>query len=192
MSGNVVHLDHVPLIPWKNGGGTTRELLVWPQATGWVCRVSVAEVAANGPFSRFDGVQRWFAVLAGAGVQLRMDTPTAAHTHTLTRHSAPLCFDGALLTQCDLLDGPTQDFNLMLRHNQATGHLQRVQGNFCVTTFAPKIVAVYAISTGATARFGINSWQLPPNSLAWQVVPADTPVQLDAADALYLEVALCP
>ncbi|MEC4600651.1 HutD family protein, partial [Burkholderia vietnamiensis] len=42
--------------PWKNGGGVTREIAAYPpgaalDAFAW--RVSVADVGAGGPFSRF-------------------------------------------------------------------------------------------------------------------------------------------
>ena len=94
MSWNLVQLADVAPQPWKNGGGTTRELLAWPDADRWRVRLSVAEVAADGPFSRFDGVQRWFAVLGGAGVQLVVD----GVTHTLTAASEPFAFDGAAAT----------------------------------------------------------------------------------------------
>ena len=52
--------------PWRNGGGVTRELLrlAARPATGSV-RVSVADIEADGPFSPFPGVERWFAVLRG-------------------------------------------------------------------------------------------------------------------------------
>ena len=54
-------LRTVPATPWKNGGGSTRELVCWPpgagtDAFGW--RVSVARIAAAGPFSAFAGVDR--------------------------------------------------------------------------------------------------------------------------------------
>ena len=47
--------------PWKNGGGATRELACWPPGAGidafdW--RVSVASVAASGPFLAYPGVDR--------------------------------------------------------------------------------------------------------------------------------------
>ena len=103
--------------PWRNGGGSTRELLAWPSATPWQLRLSVADIAADGPFSVFAGVQRWFAVLQGAGVALTID----GHTHRQLLGYAPLCFDGAASTDCRLLDGPTQDLNLMLR--QCSGGL---------------------------------------------------------------------
>jgi len=97
--------------PWRNGGGITRELLTWPPGPDWRLRLSVADIQADGPFSRFEGVQRWFVVLDGAGVELHI----AGQPQHLTPTSAPLCFSGDAPTDCRLIDGPTRDLNLMLR-----------------------------------------------------------------------------
>ena len=97
----IVRLADVQPSPWRNGGGSTRELLAWPDSTDWDWRLSVAEVAADGPFSRFDGVTRWFAVLHGEGVRLDI----AGQVHVLTSGSPPLCFDGGLATGCALIAG---------------------------------------------------------------------------------------
>ena len=115
MSPNIVwqtvSLADVAATPWRNGGGVTRELVVWPPQGEWQWRMSVAEVEASGPFSRFEGVQRWFAVLQGAGVALDI----AGERHMLDADSAPLAFDGGALTDCQLRNGATRDFNLMVR-----------------------------------------------------------------------------
>ncbi|MBL8352751.1 MAG: HutD family protein [Burkholderiaceae bacterium] len=108
--------------PWRNGGGTTRDLLTWPVgATAWQLRVSVADIDRDGPFSRFDGVQRWFSVLAGAGVRLQLPGGPV----TLTPADAPLAFDGADAPGCTLLAGPTRDLNLMARHDAGRARMQR-------------------------------------------------------------------
>ena len=99
MSWHSVCLADVPASPWRNGGGVTRELACWPEANDWRWRVSVAEVESSGPFSRFDGVQRWFAVLSGAGVRLNLH----GQAHELTRASEPFAFDGAAAVDCELL-----------------------------------------------------------------------------------------
>ncbi|HEY3634719.1 MAG TPA: HutD family protein, partial [Caldimonas sp.] len=57
----LVRTADVPAQPWKNGGGVTRELLALPAGDDWRVRVSVAEVASDGAFSTFVGVDRWFA-----------------------------------------------------------------------------------------------------------------------------------
>ena len=67
----VCHDDMAPQ-PWKNGGGITRDQLAWPDAAHWQLRISVAEVARAGPFSAYPGIQRWFAVVQGAGVVLQL------------------------------------------------------------------------------------------------------------------------
>ena len=101
----------VPPQAWRNGGGRTRELLAWPAGPDWRLRLSLADIAADGPFSAFAGVQRWFAVIDGAGVVLGL----AAGAERLTPASDPLCFDGDEAPGCQLIDGPTRDLNLMLR-----------------------------------------------------------------------------
>lgn len=105
--------------PWRNGGGSTRELLTRPAgARSWGLRISVADVAADGPFSSFPGVQRWFAVLAGAGVRLRI----GESEHLLDASHDPLHFAGDAPAHCRLVDGATRDLNLM--HSAGTGLMQ--------------------------------------------------------------------
>lgn len=113
---HLVRLADVAPQPWRNGGGLTRELLAWPAgAAAWQVRVSVAEIRRDGPFSVFAGVQRCFQVLSGAGVLLG----AGAAARRLTPADAPWAFDGAAGLDCQLLDGPTQDLNLMVQ--QAAG-----------------------------------------------------------------------
>ena len=111
MAARLIRLADAAPQPWRNGGGTTRELLAWPSAHAWRLRVSVADVARDGPFSPFPGVERWFAVLDGNGVELA----TGGKSLRLTAEVPPLRFSGEAATTCRLLDGPTRDLNLMLR-----------------------------------------------------------------------------
>ena len=182
MTWQTVKLSEVAPQPWRNGGGMTRELAAWPSAGDWRWRMSVAEVGQSGPFSRFEGVERWFAVLQGAGVALTL----GGRTHQLTRDSAPLCFEGGLPADCDLLDGPTQDFNLMLRG--AAGRMQRVGSGFQTTLETPVLIAIYVMDKRATARFGLEDCQFEPHTLAWCEAPAGTVFQLLEGHALWMEV----
>ncbi len=61
------------IMPWKNGGGTTTEIAIFPEraelgAFDW--RVSIAEVSSEGPFSRFPGYDRTIMLLEGKGMIL--------------------------------------------------------------------------------------------------------------------------
>jgi len=100
---------------WRNGGGRTRELLAWPQAADWRLRASIAEIDHGGPFSPFPGVERWFAVVDGAGVEL--DLPDG--TVTVGPGDPPLRFEGEAAPGCRLRQGPTRDLNFMHRRGSS-------------------------------------------------------------------------
>jgi hypothetical protein len=188
MNWQLQALSDAPPIPWKNGGGLTRELMVWPDAQSWFWRMSVATLARSGPFSTFDGVERWFAVLTGAGVQLDLGMACAAARYELTPDTLPLCFAGESLVDCTLIDGAAEAFNLMLRRGSAQGCMVRVAGQYASTLNATKKVAVYAISTGASVHFDDECLDLPAHTLAWRDCPADSHLQVCAAQALWIEI----
>lgn len=112
MSVYRVNAESVAAQAWRNGGGRTRELLAWPAGADWKVRISRADIDADGPFSAFAQVERWFTVLHGAGVILSF----ADAERELKAGDAPLRFDGAAAPGCRLRDGATQDLNLMTRH----------------------------------------------------------------------------
>jgi environmental stress-induced protein Ves len=120
---NRVALDSIPPQPWRNGGGTARDLLAWPveaPAGEWLLRVSVAAITRDGPFSAYPGIQRWFAVVDGPGVVLALQQGES----TVRAGAQPLCFDGEAAPGCRLLDGPTEDLNFMVRRDAGRGVLR--------------------------------------------------------------------
>ena len=185
MTWQTVCLADVKPTPWRNGGGTTRELVAWPDSEAWQWRASVAEVVQSGPFSCFVGVQRSFAVLQGDGVCLTID----GNTHNLTVHDPPFEFDGSSIASCKLLGGATQDFNLMVQ-GSASARMLRVVGGHEMTTDAPKIIAVYAHNTRAKLRFGRQIHGLLPFTFGWKTVSANVSVQIRATNALLMDIAL--
>ena len=183
-SWNIVRLADIPATPWRNGGGVTRELAMWPDAGDWAWRMSVADVDKSGPFSKFDGVERWFAVLEGAGVQLDV----AGGPHRVAAGDAPLFFDGAAPTGCELIDGKTRDFNLMVRRGGQPSRMVRVEGRFSETLDATKMIAVYAYGSMATVLFDEEVLQLEPASLAWRMVAGSAAVRIATQGALWMEI----
>lgn len=183
MNPRLIRVADTPPQPWRNGGGSTRELLAWPSAANaahWQLRLSVADIAADGPFSEFVGVQRWFAVLQGAGVALTI----AGRAQQQRLADAPLCFDGAAHTDCRLLDGPTRDLNLMLRQRAGgllpaqpglpwqspgpvCGLFSRVPGR-CQITARPGAVPTLA----ALPALALLWFDAAPARLAWQPAAA--------------------
>lgn len=118
---NAVRLADVQPQPWRNGGGTTRALLAWPNADDWQVRVSVATIATDGDFSVWPDTERWFAVVDGAGVKLALPDGDV----TLLSGDPPHRFAGDAAPGCTLLAGPTQDLNLMVRHEGGIGDMRR-------------------------------------------------------------------
>jgi environmental stress-induced protein Ves len=159
---NLVRCDRIEPQAWRNGGGLTRELLAWPSRDHWALRVSVADIRADGSFSSFDGVDRWFAVLEGGGVMLALPEGKRC----LGMDDAPLPFRGEAAPDCELLEGPTRDLNLMLRRDAGRGAMQRAQAG---EAFAPRVGfrALFAADALTLQRDGADALQLPPFALAW-------------------------
>lgn len=173
----VVRLADVPVQAWKNGGGTTRELLAWPEAADWTLRLSVARIDRDGPFSAYPDISRWFAVLSGGGVELGWQDRTAQ----LSPGTEPLHFDGADAPGCRLLNGPTEDLNLMLRSDRARGAMRPVQGGGA-RSGSSAWRAVYTASP--CTLHGSTAVELPAHSLAWDSAAA-IPWRLSAPSAIH-------
>ncbi|WP_028534801.1 HutD/Ves family protein [Paludibacterium yongneupense] len=110
--------------PWKNGGGSTREIACFPAAAGlddFIWRASLAEVAQAGPFSRFDGVDRTLILLAGAGMRLETEDGVS---HRLAHALDRLDFAGETAIHASPIRGATHDFNLMLRRDAVQGEVE--------------------------------------------------------------------
>jgi environmental stress-induced protein Ves len=111
-------------MPWKNGGGITREVAAHPPGSdldSFIWRVSMAEVAQAGPFSCFPGIDRVLTVIEGA-----LDLTIAGQAPiTLTPQSEPYAF--AADAPCSAaLDAPVSDLNVMVRRGVATARVSRV------------------------------------------------------------------
>jgi len=100
-------------MPWKNGGGETIEIAVFPKGadtSNFDWRVSMARVENDGPFSAFPGIDRTLAILEGAGIELSV---TGAETAIVT--DAAHSFPGDVETSARLIDRPITDLNVMTR-----------------------------------------------------------------------------
>jgi environmental stress-induced protein Ves len=108
---------------WRNGLGWTREIHA-QAATGksgdWAWRLSIAEIEHDAPFSAFPGVERELVLLSGNGLRLRFVDGEVRELHP--PHDK-LRFAGERAVSGELLDGPTQDFNLMWRRDLVEAQL---------------------------------------------------------------------
>jgi environmental stress-induced protein Ves len=108
---------------WRNGLGWTREIHAHPAAGSpgdWAWRLSIAEIEQDAPFSAFPGIDRELLLLSGNGLRLRFDDGEVRELHP--PHDR-LRFAGERAVTGELLDGPTQDFNLMWRRDLVDAQL---------------------------------------------------------------------
>ena len=103
-------LKHNDLIevPWKNGGGTTRNIARGLRAGQVAWTISRADVRQDGPFSDFHGMTRILSVVSGG--EMTLQTPTGSLAANMWE---PVCFDGALKIQSRLKGAELTDLNLM-------------------------------------------------------------------------------
>lgn len=109
--------------PWKNGGGETATVAVFPETAGlsdfdW--RISIARVDGDGPFSAFPGIDRTLTLLSGGAMAL--------NGHVLMPDSPPFSFDGERLVEAVVTGGPVHDLNVMTRRGRFSHSVARVRG----------------------------------------------------------------
>jgi uncharacterized protein len=117
MMARVIRNHDLVRVPWKNGGGTTAEIAAFPEGSGFETfgwRVSMADVASDGPFSLFPGIDRTLIVIEGDGIELDVE----GIAYSLDTASPKLSFSGDDITAGRLLSGPIRDLNVMTRRGQ--------------------------------------------------------------------------
>ena len=124
MVWKLITAGSLPSMPWKNGGGTTREVLKFPASStidtfDW--RISLAAVATPGPFSLFPEIDRTMIVTDGQGIELNDKDERIA----LRRSDEPFSFSGESPYRASLIDGPIADLNVMTRRTRFSHFVRR-------------------------------------------------------------------
>ncbi len=109
-------------VPWKNGGGVTREVAIWPPGAtvddfDW--RISIADVRSAGPFSIFENIDRTIMILDG-----RLTLALQDRVIALDSNSAPFAFPGDISCAGAPMDGPVTDLNVMTRRGRCSAHVE--------------------------------------------------------------------
>lgn len=166
--------------PWPNGGGTARDLLMWPSADDWRVRVALADIVADGPFSAYPKVQRVFAIVGGGAVELSIE---GALHHVRPGAKEGLVFDGGAVTTCRRLTKKTSALNLFLRG--VTGTIKPLAAG---AVWAPRsaVCGLYTLKAG-TCRHVDEETELPDDSLLWfDLAP---PILSFSSDAWAIEIS---
>ncbi|GHE28210.1 hypothetical protein GCM10017778_07990 [Streptomyces vinaceus] len=134
----------------------TREIAAWPEGAsmadfGW--RASLAEVAADGPFSAFPGVDRTLTLAEGAG----MDLTVAGARRLVDERYAPQEFPGDAPTDCRLLGGPVVNFNVMYRRDRVRAQTAVVRGTLALAAAEGETLLVVALGGPAELETGAET-----------------------------------
>lgn len=167
-------------VPWKNGGGTTRNIATGEFGGRNAWRISRADVGQDGPFSNFAGLVRILTVVSQGSMSLEHETGVIQ-----AQPWRPVRFDGGLPVFARLTDGPLTDLNLMFDPALCTGEAKRHEGPMA-HDLAPPAAGLCAIHVlGGSPR--LSGTQLAVGDTAF----ADTAAQLTLAqgDAV-LEITL--
>ena len=135
--------------PWKNGGGSTTEIVADPPGSSldnfdW--RISMARIAADGPFSEFAGIDRTLAVVMGTGLILTIGSNA---TMKLDRDCDPVCFAGDVPTSARLTAGEITDLNVMTRRSRFSHRLRRI-GRSASCEIGEEIAVVLSLNGSTT------------------------------------------
>lgn len=180
MTGPILRAATLRPVPWKNGGGVTTEYAVHPVGAGfddfdW--RISRANVASDGPFSRFPGIDRTLTVLSGAGIVLYF----ADRAVRLTPRDPPFTFPGDVAVTGTLIDGPIDDLNIMTRRGRWQHRVDRCQPGQSVTADTAFLFALAPLTMPMplgrfdAAALGPNSPLPNSDALLIQLSPVTPP-----------------
>ncbi|EPR77214.1 hypothetical protein ADILRU_0451 [Leifsonia rubra CMS 76R] len=162
--------------PWRNGGGSTRQIAALSGQDGPAWCLSMARVETDGPFSVFPGVTRTIMVMDGgemvlkvAGAEVRLG-------------SEPFTFDGEAMTHGSLLGSAVTDFNVMVRRGLFTASTERIAAG-------RRVFGTAVQSPGAPRIFIVVA---PPSGARIELAQLGLDLELAAYDAVMIEGVTAP
>jgi environmental stress-induced protein Ves len=139
---HIINTLTLPEIPWKNGGGITREIASEAGKNGLLWRLSIADVSTEGAFSSFSGLARILTVIDGHGLELQ--SPSKTYDVPQLR---PFSFSGDVEIRSVLNNGAIQDFNVIYDPDGIGAEVRVLKGpaQEGISTPATRVCAVFAI-----------------------------------------------
>jgi uncharacterized protein len=141
----IIRFSELRETPWKNGGGVTREIAIARDRDAWDWRLSMADVGVDGPFSKFDGMQRILTVVEGRGMEL-----ICPHIKLQADLGVPVRFDGAWEIVAKLTQGPLRGVNVIYDAGSCEADARVVGGEFEVESNFARLYAIHCISGSIT------------------------------------------
>jgi environmental stress-induced protein Ves len=150
-----MRLTHLPAtgyktVAWKNGGGQTQEMAVWPPdatMSDFHWRISMATVTGAGAFSVFPSIDRHLTVLEG---RLRLETEARWH---LLKEGDHLRFEGDANTFGAPVTPKVKDLNVMTRRGRYRATITMIEAR---TPFTLKSCAGFIFAFDALRFEGMD------------------------------------
>lgn len=136
---DIIRYGDLAEVPWKNGGGITRNIAAANSGERTAWRLSRADVAGDGAFSLFPGLVRILTVVTPGGM-------TLTHPGGTLQADAwdPVRFDGGWEVMAHLREGPLTDLNLMFDPTLCAGSVVTRRGP-CTLAVVPPVPGYAAL-----------------------------------------------
>jgi environmental stress-induced protein Ves len=160
-------------MPWKNGGGSTTEIAVEPAGASldtfdW--RISMAQIATDGPFSEFPGIDRTLSVVKGTGLSLTIGDNAPV---LLDRRGGAISFAGEFATSAHLTSGEITDLNVMTRRKRFSHRVRRIWEPASHDFDGADIAVVLSLNEGMKVNTERAAATLDPGDVAILLRPDD-------------------
>ena len=184
--------DTFRTMPWRNGLGTTIELLKQdlPHGDGFAWRLSMADVTTDGEFSNFSGYDRTLLLLDDNGQGNSLILDCAGVPQRLDKPLQAARFRGEDSTFATLPDGPVRDFNIMTQRQHCAARVSSaVQPAGSTIDVAADILMVYAVA----GELGMNGddfteLKLPAGHLCVLRNPATASLHCGGASHIVIQI----
>lgn len=177
----IIRFASLATVPWKNGGGVTREIARFENEGAMVWRLSIADVASEGDFSKFPGIERILTVIEGQGMQLDRPGGNALAADLLK----PVAFSGDDAITGLLPHGPCRDFNVMWDPRRVSAAVWLFEGRSAAIAAAPSDSACGLLCV--TGQLDIGQHTLSFGDLAL-LKPSDPPLGVSRGTALMVRL----
>ena len=185
--------DTFRAMPWRNGLGTTIELLKQdlPDGDGFAWRLSMADVTTDGEFSNFSGYDRTLLLLDGNGQGNSLTLDCDGVRQRLDKPLQAARFRGEDSTFATLPDGPVKDFNIMTQRQHCAARVtSAVHPAESTIEVATDILLAYAVDGELRMNgTGFADLKLPAGHLCVLRNPATASLHCGGASHILIQIS---
>lgn len=168
--GALLPFDSYQQMKWKNGGGRTSQIAIYPPDAdfpkSFLWRLSSAEISSDGPFSIFENYDRFLTLVSGEA--LKLSFKDASYSLALEKGRV-LRFSGAEMLSGEVPHGPVRDLNLIFER-------EKVQARFHIIDLGeePRLFQLKSRTLFLFSLSGSFSASISPSEESYLICEMDT------------------